>query len=58
MKVRVRQLQVKLKPIKKGNRSVTEFMLRVKVIANLLLAVGDIVSEQEQVDSILDGFPK
>ena len=32
--------------------------LRVKVTANSLLAVGDIVSEQDQIDLILNGLPE
>lgn len=33
-------------------------MLRIKAIANSLLAVGDSISEQDQIDSILDGLPE
>ena len=55
MKVRVHQLRVELKSTKKGNKSITEFLLRIKAIANSLLAVGDSISEQDQIDYILDG---
>lgn len=58
MKAQVRQLRVELKYIKKGNISITEVVLRVKDIVNSLLTVGDIVSEQDQIDSIFDGLPK
>lgn len=58
MKARVRQFHVELKSIMKGNCSVTEFLLRVKAIANSLLAVGDVLSKKDQVDLILDGLPK
>lgn len=45
MKARVYQLCVELKSIKKANSSINEYGLRVKAIANSLLAVGDVVSE-------------
>lgn len=46
------------KSIKKSNPSVTEFVLHIKVISNSFLVIGDVVSEQDQVDSILDGLSK
>lgn len=55
MKARVRHFRVELKSIKKGNSSITEYVLRVKAIANSLLSVGDVVSEQDHIHSILDG---
>lgn len=58
MKARVRQLQVEMKSIKKGNNSITKYVFRVKAIANSLLVVGDSVSEQSKIDSILYGLPK
>lgn len=53
---RVRQLCVELKYIKKDNSSIIEFILCVKAITNSLFTIGDIVSEQDQIDSIIDGF--
>lgn len=44
MKDRVRLVRVKLKSTKKGNNSITEFVLRIKVIANSMLAVGDSIT--------------
>src|SRR3954470_9683143 len=58
MKARVRQLRVELKSTKKGNRTITEYVLRIKAIANSLLAVGDSITEQDQIDSILEGLPE
>src|SRR4051812_48064070 len=58
MKARVRQLRVELKSTKKGNKNITEFVLRIKAIANSLLAVGDVITEQDQIDSILNGLPE
>jgi histone deacetylase 1/2 len=37
---------------------VNEYLLRIKSIVNSLTAVGDFVSESEQVDSILEGLPE
>ncbi|KAI5447683.1 hypothetical protein KIW84_015223 [Lathyrus oleraceus] len=45
MKARVRQLRVELKSTTKGNKSITEFVLRIKAIANSLLVVGDSIFE-------------
>lgn len=47
---------MELKSTKKGKKSNSEFVLRIKAIANTLLAVGDSISEQDQIDSILDGL--
>lgn len=53
MKARVRQLRVELISNKKGNKSIEKFVLRIKVIANSLLVIGDSTIEQYQVYSIL-----
>lgn len=45
MKAHVHQLCIKLKSVKKGINPVTEFVLPVKVIANSLLPVEDVVFE-------------
>lgn len=58
MKARVHQLCVELKSIKKGNSNITEFVMHVKAKVNSLLVVGDIIYEQDQIDSILVGLPK
>lgn len=58
MKTRVRQLHIELKSINKSTNSVIEFVVRVKVIVNLLLVVVDVVSEQDQIYSILNGLPE
>lgn len=33
-------------------------MLRIKAIVSFLLNVGDSVTKQDQIDSILDGLPE
>jgi hypothetical protein len=47
-----------LKTVKKGTKTITEFILRVRAVANTLISIGDSVSEQDQIDSILDGLPE
>jgi histone deacetylase 1/2 len=58
LKSRARQLRSELKNTKKPARSINEYLLRIKTIVNSLIAVGDNVSEQEQVDAILEGLPE
>lgn len=47
-----------MKNIKKANRSISEYFLPVKAIADSLLAIGDPISEQDQIDAVLDVLPK
>ncbi|PNX90864.1 retrovirus-related Pol polyprotein from transposon TNT 1-94, partial [Trifolium pratense] len=58
LKARARQLRSELKNTKKLTRSVNEYLLRIKSIVNSLIAVGDVVSVQEQVDAVLEGLPE
>ncbi|GAU26016.1 hypothetical protein TSUD_64040 [Trifolium subterraneum] len=58
LKSRIRQLRSELKNTKKLARSVSEYLLRIKSIVNSLIAMSEVVSEQEQVDAILDGLPE
>ncbi|MCH81597.1 retrovirus-related Pol polyprotein from transposon TNT 1-94, partial [Trifolium medium] len=48
-KSRARQLRSELKNTKKLARSINEYLLRIKTFVNSLIAVGDVVSEQEQL---------
>lgn len=47
MKAKVRQLRSELKTTKKGSRSISEYVLRIKCIADLLIASGESISEQD-----------
>lgn len=58
MKAKVRQLRSELKSTKKGTRSVNEYVLRIKSIFDALVATGDSISEQDQIDAILEGLPE
>lgn len=56
MKAKSKQLRTELKNTKKGTRNINEYVLRIKAICDALSAIGDCVSEQEQIDAILDGL--
>ncbi|MCH81099.1 retrovirus-related Pol polyprotein from transposon TNT 1-94, partial [Trifolium medium] len=58
LKARSRQLRSELKNTKKASRSIGEYLLRIKSIVNSLIAVGDTVSDRDQVDAILEGLPE
>lgn len=58
LKAKVRQFRSELKSIKKLNRSISEYFLRVKALADALSAIGDPISEQDQIDAVLDGLPE
>ncbi|GAU11134.1 hypothetical protein TSUD_197580 [Trifolium subterraneum] len=58
LKSRSRQLRSELKNTKKMARSVNEYLIRIKSIVNSLIAVGDVVSDKEQVEAVLEGLPK
>lgn len=53
-----RQLCAELKSMKKGNRSVTGFITRIRAQASSLAASGDCVSDHDLVDVALDGLPE
>lgn len=58
MKAKARQLRTELKSTKKGRKTITEYVLKIKGIVDSLLAVGDSISKQDQVDAILEGLPE
>lgn len=58
LKAKVRQLISELKSTKKGSRSIYEYVLCIKAISDSLLAIGDSISEQDQIDAILEGLPE
>lgn len=58
MKARVHQLRAKLKITKKANRSISEFVLCIRAIADALLVVGELISKHDQIDVILQGLPE
>lgn len=51
------QLSNKLRNTEVCNRSIQQFLLKVKVIMDSLFATGDPLSSQEQLNEILQGLP-
>lgn len=56
MKARVHQLKYELKTSKKGSRSISEYVLIIRVIANSLLVIDDPISGRDEIDAILQGL--
>lgn len=56
-KAQARQLRADLLNIKKGNKSITEFIAKIKTITDSLLSIGETVTNQEQYDTVLRGLP-
>lgn len=54
----MRQFRSELKNTKKGTRTINEYVLRIKAIVDSLVAVGDTITEQDQIDAILEGLPE
>lgn len=51
-------LCTELRNTKKDDRSISEFIRRVKALVDALYSIGDPVSDQEQLDVILEGLPE
>ncbi|CAI8587967.1 unnamed protein product [Vicia faba] len=58
MEAHVRQLCTELKTSKKLNKYVSKFVIRIKLIVDSFLLVGDYISEEDEIDAILDGLLK
>lgn len=57
MNAKAVQLSNKLRNTEVRNRSIQQFLLKVKVIMDSLFATGDPMSSQEQLNEILQGLP-
>lgn len=56
--MRARQLRAELRTTRLDDRSITEFLARIKALADCLASVGDPVSSKEHLDVILEGLPQ
>lgn len=56
MKAWVHQLRLELKTTKKGNHSISKYVLQIRVLVDSLLDVGDPISERDKIDAILQGL--
>lgn len=54
----MRHLRAELKTMKKGTRSISEFVTRVRALASSLSAIGDNISDWDLVDVVLEGLPE
>ena len=51
------QLKTELRNTSKGNRSISEYLLRIKAIVDQLISIGHPISEHEHLEVILEGLP-
>ncbi|KAF7824348.1 Retrovirus-related Pol polyprotein from transposon TNT 1-94 [Senna tora] len=56
-KARVHLYRTELRGIKKGTKTMSEFLLKIKAIAGALRAIGSPISEHEHMQYILEGLP-
>src|ERR1044072_1249190 len=56
-KAQMEVLRSELKSCTKDNRSMSEFLNRIKTIVNSLFTMGESVSYREHLEAILDGLP-
>ncbi|KAF7841583.1 Retrovirus-related Pol polyprotein from transposon TNT 1-94 [Senna tora] len=55
---KIHQYRTELRNIKKGSRTMEEYLLKVKSITDALVAIGSEVSDHEYIQCILEGLPK
>jgi hypothetical protein len=55
-KARIMQLRLELQSTKKGSMSMIDYIMKVKGVANSLAAIGEPISEQDQVINLLGGL--
>lgn len=58
LKAKARQLRTELKTLKKGTKTVSEFITKLHSMADSLAAIGDEVKDQDLMDIILEGLPE
>ncbi|KAF7820554.1 Retrovirus-related Pol polyprotein from transposon RE1 [Senna tora] len=57
-KARVHLYRTELRGIKKGTKTMSKFLLKIKAIAGALRAIGSLISEHEHMQYILEGLPQ
>ncbi|RDX72590.1 hypothetical protein CR513_47903, partial [Mucuna pruriens] len=58
MNAKSKQLRFELKTITKGEYPIAEYFARIQAIVDVLLSIGDLVSNRDHLDAVLDGLPK
>nr|KYP55062.1 hypothetical protein KK1_001267 [Cajanus cajan] len=56
-KIKVTQLRLELRTIKKGTRTCSEYLLRISTIVEILASIGSPVSPREHAECIIGGLP-
>lgn len=51
-------MRSELRHITKGDRKIDEYLLRIKALVDALASIGNPITMQEHIDSILEGFPE
>jgi hypothetical protein len=57
MRAKARQLRVELRSTKLQDRSIQEYLLRIRLLIDDLIAIGDLVPLNHHLDVILEGLP-
>lgn len=57
IRAKIRQLKLQLRNTKKGSTKMSEYLLKIKSTVDSLISVGYEVSNNEHIESILDGLP-
>ncbi|KAF7810391.1 Retrovirus-related Pol polyprotein from transposon TNT 1-94 [Senna tora] len=54
---KIHQYRTELRNIKKGTRSMEEYLLKIKSITDALVAIGSEIFEHEHIQCVLEGLP-
>ncbi|KAL5556870.1 hypothetical protein UlMin_039106 [Ulmus minor] len=55
-RARVMQLRLELQTTKKGSMPMIDYLMKIKCASNSLAAIGELVSEQDQIMNLLGGL--
>lgn len=44
--------------MKKGTRTISEYLLQIRAFVAALQALGDLITEQDHIDTVLEGLPE
>lgn len=55
-KAKIHQYKTEMRSTKKGSKTVVEYILRIKALADALIVKGSEILEQEHIEIILEGL--
>lgn len=58
LRTKIRQFRSELKNTKKGSRLINEYLMCIRALVDSLQAIGDPVTEQDNIDTILERLPE